>query len=251
MNNNITFVTAFFHVKDYKQPGKSTELYFEHFIKLARTGIQLSVYISPIHHDRLKEIVNEYENVKIAGVIDIKDTWIYQTANINGIHLPSQRNLLKDTFDYFVCQNSKLECIQDSIIKNPFRTDYFAWIDFGIFSVLHDIDDAYQQLQKLSNNKFVTDKVIIPGCWEKSHYNYLCGVIWMIAGGFSIGHKDAYMTMWQKYKLYLPEFIKKYNLMTWEVNLWSAMSMETDWDFHWYYGDHNNSILNVPPQYYL
>jgi len=249
--STVTFVTALFVVKDYKQPGKSTDLYFEHFMRLVNTGIQLSVYISPIHFDRIKKIVDNHQNVKISGVFNLNETWTYKTTAIQGVSVPSNRNLLKDTFDYFVCQSSKLECLQDTIKQNPFGTDYFAWIDFGVYAMLKDIESANKQLQLISTSSYVKDKVIFPGCWQKGHYNYLHGVIWVLAGAFFIGYKDAFLNMWERYQIYLPQFIKNYNLMTWEVNLWVAMQIETDWDFHWYYGDHNNSLLNISTQYFI
>lgn len=245
---NTTFVTAFYYVKDYNNPGKSIEKYFECFKKLINTGILLSVYISPEYKDQLEELVKDHANVKIAKVMAIQDTWVYKTANV-GIKLPSNRNVLKDTFDYMVCQNTKIECLYYSIQENYFNTDQFAWIDFGIFHVLNDFEKATLLLKKIANSQ-LKDSLVFPGCWNKG-YAYLDGVNWRLCGGFFMGNKNKLIDMWKRYQAFLPQFIQKYNLMTWEVNLWAAMEMETDFTFDWYHADHNLTILNIPQAYFL
>ena len=245
-----TFVTAFYVVKDYNNPGKSTEGYFNHFKKLVATGIPLSVYISPEYTDQLELIAKEHLNVKISKVIDIKDTLTYKISNVPNIRLPENRNLLKDTFEYMVCQNSKIECIADTIEKNPFNTEQFAWIDFGIFHVIKDVEKSSNMLRKIANTHLVKDTLLFPGCWF-GNYDYITNINWCFCGGFGIGYKGKFIDMWNRYQTYLPKFIQKYNLMTWEVNIWTSMMTETDWIVERYVGDHNDKILQIPDQYFV
>src|SRR5438445_4572799 len=128
-----TFVTAFYLIKEYKVPNKSLDGYFNHFILLAKTGIPIVVYIDPCLKDDLSKLISIYNNVKLIDTIHIQNTWTYQTANQSHIQLPINRNLLKDSFDYMVMQNAKLEFCSYAIQKNQFNTPFFAWIDFGIF----------------------------------------------------------------------------------------------------------------------
>lgn len=251
MNNPITtFVTAFYVLKDYTNPGKSVSGYFNHFKKLVTTGIPLSVYISPEYKNQLEEIAKENSNVKIAKVIDIKDTWVYKTSNITNIKLPQNRNPLKDTFEYMVCQNIKIECIADTIEKNPFNTDQFAWIDLGIFHVLKNEEKSSNMLKKIANTPLLKDNLIFPGCWF-GNYDYINNINWSYCGGFFIGHKDKLIDMWHRYQEFLPKFIQKYNLMSWEVNLWISCQTETDWTVSRYLADHDDSILCIPDQYFV
>jgi len=249
MNPVTTFVTAFFNVKDYNNPGKSVEGYFNLFKKLINTGIPLSVYISPEYKDRIDDIIKDNLNVKISKVIDIKDTWVYKTVNIQNIKLPEHRNLLKDSFEYMVCQNCKIECIADTIEKNPFNTEQFAWIDLGIFHVLQSEDKSINMLKKIAYTP-ANDCLIFPGCWKKG-YIYTNHINWRICGGFWLGTKNKLTDMWHRYKEFLPKFIEKYNIMVWEVNLIAAMEAETDWTFEWYSAGHDSSILEIPQQYFL
>lgn len=245
-----TFVTAFYKVKDFNVPNKSTEIYFDYFKKLVATGIPLSVYISPEYADQLEEIAKENSNVKISKVIDIKDTLVYKMSNVPNIKLPNNRNPIKDTFEYMVCQNSKIECIADTIEKNPFNTEQFAWTDFGLMHVIKNIEEASNTLKKIATTQLIENSLIFPGCWNKG-YNYLDTVNWRVAGGFVIGHKDQLIDMWNRYQDFLPKFIQKYNLMIWEVNVWCAMEMETDFTFQWFIANHDDSIINIPEQYFI
>lgn len=252
-NFKTTFVTAFCSIDDYKVPGKSLDHYFNQFTLLAKTGIPLAVYISSHLKDLFSNLIKPYPHVKLMDVLDIHDTWIYKTAHVDGIKLPMKRNELKDTFDYMVMQNLKLELCQRVIQKNPFHTEYFAWIDFGIFHVVKDFQKTTSQLQSISKTNFIKTNVIFPGCWPKGLYiDYILNQIcWRYCGGFFLGHQDALCEMWQKYQLYLQEFIKNYKMMTWEVNLWAALEYQTDWSPIHYMADHNDSMLVIPDQYKL
>jgi UDP-glucose 4-epimerase len=246
-----TFVTAFLTVKDYKNPGKSVDGYFDHFIKLVNTGIPLSVYISPDHKERMEEIARNNSNVIISKVIDIKDTWIYNTVNTENIQLPINRNHLKDTFEYFVCINTKIECLQDTVQQNPFHTDYFCWLDFGLFYVFDRPTDSINMLKKISTTALIDDEIILPGCWNKNNYNYTQDVLWRFCGGVIAGHKKPILDMWDRYRHYLPIFINKYNLATWEVNFWVFLELESNWSPKWYKADHNSKILDVPDEFFI
>jgi hypothetical protein len=157
---------------------------------------------------------------------------------------------LKDTFDYFVCINNKIECVADAIEQNLFNTNYFAWIDFGIYHVFKNYNKSSENLVKISKTLLTDNSLLFPGCWSDTNYNYLGGVCWKYAGGFFIDHKDKLLETWNIYKSFLPIFIKKYNLMTWEVNIWCAMLNETKWNPSWYLANHNDSIIMIPENYF-
>lgn len=246
-NYKTTFVTAFYLVKDYNNPGKSVEKYFEHFDILAKTGIPIAIYINPQFEERVKK----YGNVKVLELLDVKDTWTYQQVDVNNIGIAANRNPLKDSMEYMITINSKIECVHKTIQANPFNTEQFAWIDFGIFHVIKDIDKSYLMLQNIANNNFVQEGVIIPGCWQLSQkYDYVNQINWTFCGGFFLGHKDQLINMWQQYQKFFPQFLKQYNTMVWEVNIWSAMVHENNWRPLWYKADHNDSIIVIPKNYF-
>lgn len=247
INYKTTFVTAFYVVKDYNAPNKSVNNYFDHFTKLAATNIPIVLFISPQFEERIKEVMTKYPNVKLLGLIDVKDTWTYGQVDVNHIKLPTNRNLLKDSLEYMIAINTKIECVNKAIQANMFNTENFAWIDFGIFHVIKDINNTTTKLQKIANTAITSNAVILPGCWALSQrYDYVNQINWNFCGGFFIGQRDQLLDMWQRYQDFFPKFLKQYNTMVWEVNIWSAMVYETDWKPSWFHADHNDSIINIP-----
>lgn len=241
----ITFVTSFYITKT---PCKTVNFYFDKFKKLASTGINIAVYISPEYKNELLEISDIYPNVKLINTVVIEDSLIYQLLKDKNPKVAYNGNILKDTKEYMYVQHTKIECIKDATDKNVFNTEYFAWIDFGIYHIIKNIESPV--LQNIATSQFRKDKIIIPGCKGKGNL-YTLGICWRFCGGFFIGHKNACIDMYNRYKTFLPIFIEKYNLLTWEVNLWAAMEYETDWRTYWYLADHNDSIFNIPKYYYL
>lgn|GEM_PF-19143 len=247
-----TFVTAFYVVKNYNAVGKSTKSYFEHFDKLVNTGIPIAVYISPQFEKQIKEIMVNYSNVQLLGLIDVEDSWTYQQINVEKIKLPTNRNPLKDSLEYMVSQNTKIECINKTIETNPFNTENFAWIDFGIFHVIKDIKKSTKMLEKMAYQNIKKNSLLFPGCWELSgKYDYINNINWNFCGGFFVGHKDQLLNFYQKYQTFLSKFINQHNTMVWEVNIWSAMVHESNWKPSWYKADHDDSIINVPDEYFV
>ena len=41
-------------------------------------------------------------------------------------------------------------------------------------------------------------------------------------------------------------FMERYRRITWEVNFWTWLEVNTNWDVLWYKADHNDSIVRVP-----
>ncbi len=242
----ITFVTAFYITKN---PCKTVDVYFNQFKKLASTGINIAVYISPEYKNELLDICHVHPNVKLINTVFIENSMIYECVERKNPKIAFNGNVQKDTKEYMIIQNTKIECIKDAIDKNVFNTEYFSWIDFGLFHVIKHIESS-DLLRKIASSQFKKDNIIIPGCWNKG-YSYTNGICWRFCGGFFIGHKNACIDMYNKYKTFLPIFLEKYNLLTWEVNIWAAMEHETSWNPDWYLADHNDSIINIPKCYYL
>jgi hypothetical protein len=63
--------------------------------------------------------------------------------------------LIKDTHNYMIAINSKIEVVQDAIKHNSFNTNHFAWIDFGIFHVFKKYYLATDMLSKIAKHKLV------------------------------------------------------------------------------------------------
>lgn len=246
----LTFVTAYLQIYEKDPLQRSDNWRIQQFTNIAETGIQLCIYISPIFENDIIKLSKEYPNIKLMKMIDIYDTW---TANVQAgvsVTLPDNRHMEKDTKEYILLQNAKLEFVADAIKENPWNSTHFAWIDFSIGYIFKNLKSCQNQLKLLSNATLANDFLAIPGCWENIIYNFHNNNInWRFCGGFFIGNKDRVQEFCQSYFQNFPRFLKETQKLVWEVNLWVWIEYKKLCKFNWFRGDHNDSILLVPDEF--
>ena len=247
--SSITYVTAFIDINQNTQ-NKSIDWRFDNFCDLARSGINLCVYIDTKWFDRLQTIANIYPNVKIMKMVNLQDTFVSKTCSQIKYTLPSVRNEEKDTADYMMLINSKYEFTKDAIQQNVWNTTHFAWIDFSIFYIFKNKELSAAGLRSLSNDKLASKFFAIPGCWNKQTTNSPQSVNWRFCGGFFIGDKNSVMDFCELCERKFPEYIRSMKCLSWEVNFWAWLETMHKWSPTWYSADHNDRILYVPASFY-
>ena len=256
MKSSVTFVTSFFHIYKtdyYKKKTRSWRV--ERFREIAETGIQICIYTCPDCEKYVKDLEAEFpENVRWMKTMELNDTMIAKSLTSTKF-LPSQRDENKDTVEYMILINSKTEFMADCIDRNPWDSTHFAWIDFSISYVFHEKDKTLVLLRSLAKRTFQPECFIIPGCWGKFNNEYISHItdtiFWRFCGGFFLGDAASVLQFHQLYILHFPYFFNKYNKLVWEVNFWAWLeSIDCDWNPSWYIGDHNDSIIYVPPEFY-
>ena len=294
--SNLTFVSSLIKVYETPFENKDTEWRISKFRIIAETGIQLCIYISPEYETTMTEFVKEFPNVKIMKIMSIQDTFVfkvYQEAILTNQHnessqitldqitLPNYRNEPKDTINYMLTINSKVEFINDAIQQNPWSSTHFAWIDFSIAYVLKDIERSKEFLRILAKRTLAPKFFTIPGCWSKymgeNMETILNNICWRFCGGFLLGDKESVAKFSSLCMKYFPRFIQKYRKLVWEVNFWAWLEYEQEqdqehdqdqeqdhdqehnqehnqdqehdqepvWQPVWFKGDHNDSILHI------
>lgn len=251
----LTFVTAYLKIYE-NDPGQRSEYWrIQQFRNIAETGIQLCIYISPIFEDKIIELIKDYPNIKLMKCVNISDTWIakiVQEQTDSLISLPDNRNLVKDTKEYILLQNAKLEFMADTIKENPWNSTHFAWIDFSISYIFKNIKFCQQQLKVLSSAKLSNNFLAIPGCWEKtSDYNnhFNNNINWRFCGGFFLGNKDRIKDFCHTYFQNFPRFLEESKKLVWEVNFWAWMENQQLCKVNWFRGNHDDSILLIPEDF--
>lgn len=220
MKMNVTFVTAFILPRDGKL-ARPADIYKREFQYLAEAGVPLYVYL------------DERCDWDIPGSkrIRIQTDWLPDAPE-----LPKQRNPEKDTVDYMCIQSMKLDLVAKAAAHCS--TPYMAWIDFGVFHMMHDKTRAQETLRKLAQRTYPCNKLIAPGCWSAGTYD-LDAVCWRFCGSFVLGYRDLWEPAYARQMKLARSFLPK---LTWEVNLWSRM----DDMFHVYPADHNDLLLAIP-----
>lgn len=249
--SNITFVTTFLNIYEIKYNDRDLEWRFKHFKKIAKTGVQIVLYCSTDCFIELENILNEYSNIKFIKYIDIKDTWTYKICESVENLEPLKLHVEKNTKEYIILQNTKIEFLKDAIEINPWNSTHFAWIDFSIFHIFENNEKyATELIKKISKTQFNDKILIIPGCWNRNQLNYeslISNIVWRFCGGFFIGDIESIMNFHKLYELHFKNFLEKSKKLVWEVNFWAYLELEHHLSISWYKADHNISIIEIPP----
>jgi hypothetical protein len=221
---SFTIVTAFLLQKDDSTSSKILD-YMNRFEYLKSLNIPTIVYLD----QSLK--MKESDNLKIIP-ISLKDTWIFKQSD--SFVIPKYRNQEKDTVEYMMIQNSKIEFMVDASVKNPFHTSHFIWIDFGISHVIQNKNN-FEKLKHWKPNKDFVIGAVLPN----SHNELFNQICWRFAGGIFYGTRETLFEFYRFYQKIIQQNLPK---LTWEVNIWALME-QLGFPIDTYYCNHDDSIL--------
>ena len=260
--SSITFVTCFFDIYINEEVNikidarKSIDKRIQYFEELLSTGIQVMLYISSSVHHYIKPLLTKYSNV-MYKIIELEDTFIMKTVNEHNdqITMPMNRCSLKDTLEFMVLMNCKVEFMNETIKTNPWNSTHFAWIDFSIFYIFKHPEYCKKWLTYLSSLQLNPSFLTFPGCYSKKMNpddvkHTLDNIYWRFCGGFFIGDKDSVIDFYNLYAFHFPIFLSVYQKMVWEVNFWNWLECFTEWSPTLYYSHHDDGILKISSDYY-
>lgn len=194
------------------------------------------------------DLTKKYPNVHIHRVLKLTETLTWKIFNKKNYLLPNVRNSIKDTKEYLTLINCKVEFVNE--IANDykyFNYNGFCWIDFSLFHVVNkeNIESSQEVLKKISYKKL--DSLYIPGCWNDPTYRFQevsKSVNWRFCGGIFIGNREKILEFCKLYRNCLESIIQKRNTLLWEVNIWTIMEVEYDWNPTWLSANHDQTILS-------
>lgn len=250
-----TFVTTFMNIYETPFQNKDLDWRFQHFKKLAETGIDLAVILSPDCSSYMNSILEKYPNVKVIRFMNLSETWVHETYSKiveefgQQLDLPNSRNPDKDTKEYILLMNAKTEFLKIAIENNPFGSTHYAWIDFNIFHIFAGREKiVLELLQGLSKRTMAPYFLTLPGCWGKEHVHeaYLMNdICWRFCGGFFIGSASRVLEFHKCYTDYFEDFLRTKRKLIWEVNFWAYLELAHGLSVIWYPADHNEKILEI------
>ena len=236
----ITFVTAFINLNEDRSKEKSAENRFELFIRLLHTGIRIHLFLSKCYARDLLLIDAALSANLTVEYIELEDLDTYKEIQDLNYTLPHSRNTHKDTSNYMILMNSKIEFMKRA--SNLIESLRYAWIDFSIFHVLKDPDTS-TYLSELSTIN-IKEGLYIPGCWNKADPNF-SAISWRFCGGFFLGDKSSIEAFYDIHKNKFKEIIVSKGL-SWEVNVWALYEYAYGLQCTWFKADHNDSIIKLP-----
>lgn len=159
--------------------------------------------------------------------------------------IPSQEggwSKIKDTPAYAVVTMSKMHAMSEAIRLNPFRSDYFTWIDFGL-SYLANIDDISNKI-KYSDRRI---RIQIVGYTPKmlahdknSKYSIRRAEV---CGGLFGGHKYAVSAFTKFFNQEFKEYLLSRHYNTEEGLFASIIAIHPDL-FNPYFGEYRSIVSN-------
>jgi hypothetical protein len=234
----VTFVTAYMLLNESRPNEKTADIYFSQFKRLVESGVNIHLFLQSSMLDLYNDIIGENPNVFLE-IQEFEELEIYKELRTVEYTLPSQRNLTKDSANFMILMNSKIEFVKKAMTNNVYNSDTFAWIDFGIGHVIKN-NETFNNLKTLSIKK----GLYIPGPYSFNNVDFN-SVCWRFCGGFFIGDKDSLEEFHSLYQKEFLNLVKSTGILSWEVNVWAFFERFLGWKPNWYYGDHNDSILNL------
>lgn len=244
-----TLVSAFLSGVNYKYPDA-----LERYCSLGRLLLQSTTPKIVFVDETMAALLKDVENNDNTLLVTIKkgDLYLYDYATqLSRFHVHTT-DPTKDTAEFMLTVCSKPELVRKAVDLDPFKTDHFVWVDFGLRHVFRCSDEAFvAKLDNLKYKKHPANAVRIGGIWDIA---YRCeqdvykdvykDVLWYFAGGVFGGSKETLLHFARAMRAKCIELMTEQNTLMWEVNVWYLLHREQKVEFDIYKCDHNDSIVD-------
>jgi len=242
---NITTIVSGFITDVNKFKSLST------YIKYGQLLLQIKIPKVIFVDDKiLDQIINPLPEYNTIIPFKLSDMYYYKYLEQLKKTVQFNTNPEKDTVEYMMIQCYKTEWMKMAAKLNPYNTEQFMWIDFGIYHILENGEPTKNCIDKFNQfvnqcGKYKTYQIRIPYInlqYIKSYdpYKVPC---WYFAGGLFGGHKDNIIQFADYMKEYCLKIIKEKNWIMWEINIWGFIHMEHPQIFSLYYGNHDDTMF--------
>jgi len=245
--SETTYVSALIDLKEQRPSGQSLNDYLKHFQNLANTNLPFHVFISSSYEESFKEKYSSYKNISY-DILNLEDLEIYKELQDVEYGRPAVIvENTKQTNNYNIFNNSKIEFVKRAIDKNIFNTNQYAWIDLGIDYIIKD-KNTYTFLLE---TKLKENGIVIPTIWGRSKqraddFNH---INWRFCGGFFLGDKDSLLHFYSLYRTNFKNIITEKKVLPCEASIWSYFEEFLGWSVNAYSSDHNDTMLRIPKKY--
>jgi len=241
MGVRTTLVSAFM-TKINNIDFRSYNTYMDYGNKLLNLGFPMVMFIEQYMYDvHYKDKAKEYPNCRFV-IFERYENYLYQHLSSVTKYEVISNNPRKDTIGYMFVQCHKTEWLRKAIELNPFQTENFTWIDFGIYHMIQNDDILKESVGKLITKQYSTVRIAscLDACLHQDIYHQ---VVWFFAGSIVGGDSHTLLKFADKMKEFCIKIMKEKNHIMWEVNIWYLIYQEYPEIFDFYPCDHNASIL--------
>ena len=189
MSATTLFVSALIDSHIVHEELKSDDQRIQHFITLAKTGIDLMIFTSRKYQEAIEAICRDYRNVRIHKILEIEDTYTYDVSSAFRNTLPAHRNLIKDSFPFLAIINAKIEFLYE--VARTYDYKQYAWIDFNIWHVIRNTPESTRKLQSYSRRQCVCARVLVE-MYRWPLGTYCMAFLWRVPDREKTGHSRIY-----------------------------------------------------------
>jgi hypothetical protein len=240
----FTLVTGFIDRTRYDPgaPKRPVSFYLEHGKALLALPVPKVVFMEEHIQELLKDELASAPTTHIVTTTkEAMEFWPLRPRML-ACPLPPGANPEKDTHDYFILMLNKLQWCCQAAELNPWATETFVWMDFGINYLLKQgtLEDA---VNKAHWEHIVPRRVRIPGCWPLSTpIHYPTAFCWHFCGTMLAGDHGSLERL-RVLQAYVVQRLLNQGLATWEVTVWSHIAQIEPTIFDWYPADHNDLLF--------
>jgi hypothetical protein len=240
---NATLVSAFM-TNINKRSDYDIEKYIENGNNLINLKIPKIIFLEKEIYD--KYFADKSIDLEFTKFVMFEKSEIYfydYISKITNFNISGNPN--KDTLEYMFIQCHKTEWVKKAIELNPFNSEQFIWIDFGIYYIIKDLNTFAHAILNITKKSF--SKIRIASCWDPNIdrkidlYKY---INWYFAGGIFGGDRGHLISFANLMKNKCLSIIEEKKTIIWEVNIWYLIYNEHPYLFEPYNANHNLTILS-------
>ena len=223
----------------------SLTTYYNYGKLLLQSTVPKVIFVDEPMFDLIGDDYNKIHTIIIK--IYKTESYLYKYENyLTNFHLNST-DYNKDTIEFMFTMCNKTEWVKKAIELNPFQTDNFIWLDFGIRHIFPPSckdDEFIEKINALYNKKYYN--VRIGGIWKINYdfnINIYKDVAWYFAGGVFGGSNISLIKFANLMREKCVDIMTTKNTIMWEVNVWYLIYNENNNLFNIYDCNHDISLI--------
>jgi len=246
----LTLVTAYLEIPhNAKKP--NTNAYLNYFRFIATLDYPLVVFIQAKYSIKVKEILNNSKRTQPFKVIskELNQLYLYKYYDQLKQSQCHSNPISSTTPEYAIITISKSFLMQEIAELNPFKTQNFAWIDFGIYHGLNlftqNRKDPIKAFAQNIKNKLVFNLMNIKSKAEvlnrSTYYKTNFG---LVSAQMMAGNKAELIKFNQKLDQEIQASLKVgyYGL---DEQYWGALVSQAPNDYDYVFGDYGSPLSNA------
>jgi len=251
---NLTLVTGFYDLnKMEKRPAdKTKENYMKWVDFLFKLDVNMVFYVAQEDYQFVWTKRQEYDLQQKTLVIrrDFNELKFYNLRDELEVYkkehpiINSMPN--KDSPNYIILTWNKMFMVEEISGLNPFKTNYFGWIDFGIYNVTvqnmpqNVVKELTPQTEKI---KILELRTVFAKEIENL-FEYCKQFRWKTAGGLWFGHTTYLQKFFIQFKKQLFELMAL-RIFAHEETIMALTYFKNPDLFEPYYGDYHQILINI------